>query len=204
MIHEIRTYALKPGSTPQFLKNTGDMVDKRLEYSPLVGFFYTEVGELNQVVHIWQYEDVNQRAEVRAKVVEDGIWPPNNNDIILDQQSEIFIPAPFMPQLAIKRNIGPLFELRVYKYPAGGIPKVIAAWGANIDARLSLSDAVGVWYSEIGGLNLWAHMWAYESYEHRTEARAKFASVGWPPNSGVSPLNMRNTLMHAADFSPIQ
>ena len=87
MIHEIRTYALKPGSTPQFLKNTGDMVDKRLEYSPLIGFFYTEVGELNQVVHIWQYEDVNQRAEIRAKVVEDGIWPPNNNDIILDQQA---------------------------------------------------------------------------------------------------------------------
>ncbi len=204
MIHEIRTYALKPGSTPQFLKNTGDMVDKRLEYSPLIGFFYTEVGELNQVVHIWQYEDVNQRAEIRAKVVEDGIWPPNNNDIILDQQSEIFIPAPFMPPLDIGRKIGPLFELRVYKYPAGAIPKVIDAWGANIDARLGLSPAVGVWYSEIGGLNLWAHMWAYKSYEHRAEARAGFASAGWPPNSGVSPLHMRNTLMHAADFSPVQ
>ncbi len=204
MIHEFRTYNLKYGTTPQFLKNTGDMIATRLKYSPLVGFFYTEVGQLNQVVHIWQYEDVNQRAEIRAKVIEDGIWPPDNNDIILDQQSDIFIPAPFLPESDINRNIGPLFELRVYKYPAGAIPKVIDAWGSKIEARMKLSPAVGIWYSEIGNLNTWAHMWAYESYEHRTEARKAFASVGWPPKSGVSPLSMRNTLMHAADFSPVQ
>ncbi len=130
MIHEIRTYDLQPGTTPQFLEKTGEKIATRLEYSKLIGFFYTEIGQLNQVVHIWQYEDLNQRTEIRAKVVEDGIWPPDNAAITLNQQSDIYIPAPFLPELEIDRNIGPLFELRVYKYPAGTIPKVIDAWGS--------------------------------------------------------------------------
>jgi hypothetical protein len=109
-----------------------------------------------------------------------------------------------MPEFEIERNIGPLFELRSYTYPAGTIPSVIEAWSENVEARMQLSPPVGIWYSEIGNLNTWVHMWAYESYEHRTEAREKFASIGWPPRGNVRPLSMRNTLMHAADFSPIQ
>ena len=204
MIHEIRTYQLQYGATPQFLAATGAMVEKRIEYSPLVGFFYTEVGQLNRVVHIWQYDDLNHRTEIRSKVVEDGIWPPDNADITITQQSEIYTPAPFMPEFDIERNIGPLFELRIYQYPAGTIPKVIEAWSENIEARMKLSPPVGIWYTDIGTLNLWAHMWAYESYEHRTEARKEFASIGWPPKSGVSPLHMQNSLLHAADFSPVR
>ena len=50
MIHEFRTYDLKYGSTPEFLKRTGEKVGKRVEYSPLVGFFYSEIGELNRVL----------------------------------------------------------------------------------------------------------------------------------------------------------
>lgn len=204
MIHEFRTYDLKPGTTPQFLKKTGEKVGKRVEYSPLVGFFYSEIGELNQALHIWQYDDMNQRADIRAKVVEDGVYPPDTREFLEGQKTEFFIPAPFLPELPTKRNIGPLFELRVYKYPPGGIPKVIDAWSTKIEARMELSKPVGVWYSDVGNLNQWAHMWAYESWEHRTEARKEFASVGWPPASGVSPITMRNTLMYAAEFSPVQ
>jgi len=161
MIHEFRTYDLKYGSTPEFLKRTGEKVGKRVEYSPLVGFFYSEIGELNRVLHIWQYDDMNQRTEIRKKVVEDGVYPPNTSEFIEKQKSEIFIPAPFMPDLDITRKIGPLFELRVYRYPAGAIPKVIDAWATKIDARMGLSKPVGVWYSDIGTINQWAHMWAY-------------------------------------------
>ena len=204
MIHEFRTYDLKAGSTPEFLKRTGEKVGKRVEYSPLVGFFYSEIGELNQALHIWQYDDQNQRTEIRKQVVDDGVYPPDTREFLVEQKAEIFIPAPFMPELDIKRNIGPLFELRVYKYPPGGVAKVIDAWAPLIEARMGLCPPVGVWYSEIGTVNQWAHMWAYESWEHRVESRKQFASIGWPPDSGVSPITMRNTLMFAADFSPVQ
>ncbi len=204
MIHEIRTYDLIAGGTPEFLEKTAALIDKRIEYSPLVGFFYTEVGPLNRVMHIWQYEDLNQRTEIREQVVKDGIWPPDNSSVMVKQQSDICMLAPFLPKLEIKRNIGPLFELRSYTYPPNAIPKVIDAWGPKIGPRIELSQPVGIWYSDIGGLNKWMHMWSYESYEARTEARKKFASIGWPPQAGVSPLTMENMLMHAAEFSPVQ
>ena len=171
---------------------------------PLWKLRKTEIGPLNRVLHIWEYEDLNTRSDVRSKVIADGIWPPPNASIVENQQVDIFLPAPFMPTFDRNRKIGPIFELRLYKYPVGAIPKVIDAWGEKIEARMSLAQPVGVWYSEIGGINQWAHMWAYESWEHRVDARNQFASIGWPPNSGVAPITMQNMLMFAADFSPIQ
>jgi hypothetical protein len=52
MIHEIRTYDLVPRGVPEFLEKTGAMAAERVKVTPLGGFFYTEVGALNQVVHI--------------------------------------------------------------------------------------------------------------------------------------------------------
>ena len=204
MIHEFRTYDLKPGSLPQYYKNTAPMMEKRLEYSPLVGYFHTEVGPLNRVLHIWEYEDLNERADVRSKVVNDGIWPPPNKGIVENQQVDIFMPAPFMPSFERERAIGPLFELRLYRYPVGAIPKVYEAWAPKIEARMKLAQPVGIWSSDIGGVNQLAHMWAYESFEHRMEARKQFGSIGWPPDSGVMPITMQNMIMFAADFSPVQ
>lgn len=204
MIHEIRTYDLKPGTQAQFLELIGEKIAHRVEFSPLVGFFSTEVGPLNRVVHIWQYEDEDARTEIQAKVAEDGDWPPAVRDFVLKVQSDFYTPAPFLPQLDITRNIGPMFELRIYSYPDGAIPKVIDAWATAIDARMELSPPVGVWTLQDGKRNMLAHMWAYKSYEHRAEGRKKFASIGWPPPSGVSPLSMENMLLNAAPFSPVQ
>ena len=204
MIHEFRTYDLKPGSLAQYYKNTAPMMEKRLEYSSLVGYFHTEIGPLNRVLHIWEYEDLNERTDVRSKVIADGIWPPPNKGIVENQQVDIFMPAPFMPSFERERAIGPLFELRMYRYPVGAITKVYEAWAPKIEARMKLAQPVGIWSSDIGGANQLAHMWAYESFEHRMEARKQFASIGWPPDSRVMPITMQNMIMLAADFSPVQ
>ena len=204
MIHEFRTYDLKPGSLTQYYSNTAPMMEKRLEYSPLVGYFHTEIGPLNRVLHIWEYEDLNERSAIRSQVIKDGIWPPPNKGIVENQQVDIFYQAPFLPKFERNRTIGPLFELRMYRYPVGAVAKVLDAWAPKIEARMNLAQPVGIWHSEIGGANQLAHMWAYESFEHRTEARKQFASIGWPPDSGVSPVAMQNMLMLAAEFSPIQ
>ena len=204
MIHEIRTYDLKPRGVPEFLAKTGAMVEGRTKYTPIGGFFYTEVGPLNQVVHIWPYNDMNHRSETRAKVVEDGVWPPDNANVILNMQSDIYYPAPFMRPLG-PLKVGPLFELRIYKYGQGDIPKVVNAWSDAIEAREKLSPLVGAWYTDVGSLNRWAHLWAYESFEHRMAVRSEGQAKGvWPPKSGVSPLAQESKLMWAADFSPIQ
>ena len=204
MIYEIRTYDLKPRSIPEFEKRTGEKLPGRLEYSKLGGFWHTEIGPLNQVIHIWPYDDLNQRGDIRARAVADGAYPPNTSEFIVNMQSEIFHPAEFMTPLG-DRDIGPVYEMRTYTYPPGGIPKVLEAWGSAIAEREKLSPLAGCWYSELGGLNRFVHLWAYKSLEERGQVRAKSQAIGvWPPQSGVTPLKQENKILLPAEFSPMR
>ncbi len=54
MFYEMRTYTLHIGKMKEYLEHfekEGLPVISR--YATLVGWWYTEIGELNQVVHIW-------------------------------------------------------------------------------------------------------------------------------------------------------
>ena len=204
MIYEIRTYELKPWSLPEFERRTAEKLPGRLGYSALGGFWYTEVGPLNQVVHIWPYEDLEQRAEVRARAIADGDWPPDNDELILDARSEIYLPAPFMETLG-DREIGPVYEMRTYSYALGDIPKVLDAWSGAIAERVKLSPLAGCWYSDIGGLNRLVHLWAYKSYDERARIRSEAVAKGvWPPPGSVAPLRQENKILLPFDFSPMQ
>lgn len=204
MIHEIRTYDIKPRSSEQFGENTRSKLDKRLDYSSLGGFWYSEIGPLNQVVHIWPYDDGNHRSQVRADAVSDGIWPPANSDLILNMQSEIMVPATFMKPLEPK-SIGPVYEMRIYTYKPGDIDAVLDAWAGAIEEREKYSPLVGCWFSDVGALNRLVHMWAYKSFEERTRVRTETRATGvWPPQSGVAPLAQENKILLPYDFSPLQ
>jgi hypothetical protein len=153
---------------------------------------------------MWPYEDPNDRTEVRAKAVAGGDWPPGNSDLIVNMQSDILIPAPFMTPLG-DRSIGPVYEMRTYTYPSNGIPKVLEAWGKSIEEREKLSPLAGCWYSDVGGLNRFVHLWAYSSFEERQAVRAEARAKGiWPPDSGVVPLKQENKLLTPLSFSPMQ
>ena len=67
MIYEVRSYRLKPRTQPEFIKVFGEAYEKRKEVSPLAAFFYTEIGPLNEVIHIWPYEDTAARDRARAE-----------------------------------------------------------------------------------------------------------------------------------------
>ena len=76
MIYEVRTYTLKPRSLPEVLKRFGEAYQKRKELSQLYAFWYSEIGPLNQIVHVWPYKDLNERVRIRAEAIKAGIWPP--------------------------------------------------------------------------------------------------------------------------------
>jgi len=205
MIYEFRTYDVKPRGVPEFERAFGEKLPERVKYSPLGGLWHTEFGPLNQVLHIWPYEDAAQRAEIRAKTVTEGAWPPKPREpLIVNMNSQILLPAPFMQPLK-PCKVGPLFELRIYQLEPGAVVKVMEAWGKAIKERQKYSPLVGAWYSEHGDLNRWYHMWAYESLEQRMAVRAETREKGiWPPQSGVTPIRQENKLLLAAACSPIQ
>jgi hypothetical protein len=205
MIVEMRTYTLKPNTVPAVEAQYAISLPDRVKLSPLGGFFHTEVGTLNQVIHMWQYADVAERARIREEAGKHPLWPPKISEYLMEQETKILLPAPFNPPLE-PRKIGNIYEIRTYMYQPGSIPHVLEQWGAAIEARQKLSPFVGAWYTELGPLNQWTHIWAYESSNHRMEIRAEAIAKGvWPPprHEKVTLLKQENALVIPAAFSPL-
>ncbi len=205
MIYEIRTYTLKPGSVAEFEKRFESSLANRLKYSELAAFWHTEIGPLNQVIHVWPYENLQQRAEIRGQAGKEPDWPPKSSDLILSMQSEIFSPAPFSPKLGGNQKLGPVYEMRTYQYQPGSIPTVIERWKEALKGgRLELSPLAACMSSDIGPLNVWIHIWPYASLAERDRIRAESHKLDtWPPKTREFLISQQNKIIAPASFSPM-
>ena len=206
MIYEVRTYHITPHKVPEVMKRFGEAIDDRAKISPLVGFFYTDIGPLNQIIHIWSYEDLADRDRVRVEAAKLPNWPPKISEFAEDMNSEIFIPWSFMPPMT-PGKYGPIYEYRSYIIKAGEMAAQADNWGKALPARAEFSPAVAAMHTELGTLNRFVHIWAYESLDQRAEVRAKAVELGvWPPKGGKpgSLISQENKIMLPAPFSPMQ
>ena len=209
MIFEMRTYDLKPRTLAEFIKRFGDAYEKRRRFSELTAFWHTEIGPLNQVIHVWPYKDLEERARIRAAAVKDGSWPPRTAEFIAAMRSDIILPWGDLPA-PTPGKVGPFFEVRSYVYAAGELPKIQDAWAKALPNRLKFSPLVAFWYSELGELNRFVHIWPYQSLDQRMELRKRAIESGvWPPRLGqgdaaYSLITQETKIMLAAPFSPLQ
>jgi hypothetical protein len=204
MIYEVRTYTLKPGSIAQFEAGFEKSLPNRLKYSELGAFWHTEVGPLNQVIHVWPYEDLAQRTEVRAKAAQEADWPPNTGGVTLSMESQIFVAASFSPKLGGGQKLGNIYEMRIYQYQPGAIPTVLERWQEALQGgRLDLSPIAACMYSEIGQLNVWIHIWPYADLNERARVRAESQKLDtWPPKTREFLVSQQSKLLVPASFSP--
>lgn len=207
MIYEVRTYRLKPRGVPEFNEIFGKAYEKRQNLSKISAFFYTEIGMLNEVIHIWPYKNADEREKKRARSVQDKkyTWPPKVAHLQEHMTSEIFVPAPFTPEFP-KGNLGPIFEWREYMVIPGMIGELYKNWEKALPKRTAMSPLVMAMHTEAGELNKFVHIWSYESMNHRAEVRKEAAAKGiWPPKSRKETLQIQtNKIVLAAPFSPIK
>jgi NIPSNAP protein len=206
MIFEMRTYLLKPGTPLQAEQAFGERIEARSKLSRIAGFWRTEVGTLNQIIHIWPYKDLNERDQIRAEAVKTGVWPPKIADFVLEMESKILHPAPFSPAFEPGQH-GNLYEFRTYTYGPGAIPKVIEAWSPRIKERSAVSPLIFAGFTDIGGLNQWVHVWAYKNMGERETLRAKAMKPGqWPPPRHESVIlhKQQSTFAIPAPWSPLR
>ena len=207
MIYEARTYRLKPRAVPEFMETFGKAYQKRQTLSKLSGFFYTEIGTLNEVVHIWPYKDQNERDKKKARAIGNKkyAWPPKVKHLIEDMRADVCIPAPFCPVMA-SGALGPIFEWREYQILPGMMDTVYRNWGKVLEKRLALSPLVMAMHIDAGSLNRFIHIWGYESLEHRAAVRAEAVAKGfWPPRGSRETLKaQQNKILLAAPFSPVR
>ncbi|WP_180108699.1 NIPSNAP family protein [Acinetobacter sp. YH12147] len=97
-VYEIRTYQLKHGGVPHVLDAWEKAVPERTKYSRLTVAMYALDGT-PRIVSIWPYKTLNERSEVRAQSVADGIWPPKGGPQWLthEMQSMIALPTAISP-----------------------------------------------------------------------------------------------------------
>ena len=100
MIVEMRTYTLALGATGRYFKLYGEKgfaVQKRI-LGHFMGYYAVEVGALNQVIHLWAYESLDERAKRRAALWADPDWLDYVKEVgglVVKQENQILTPAPF-------------------------------------------------------------------------------------------------------------
>lgn len=102
MIIDERTYTLHPGKVPEYVA-LYDREGNAIQFGHLgepVGWFWTDVGTLNQIVHMWRYENYADREKRRAAMMGDPDWKAflaKVTPLIVTMENRILVPAPFSP-----------------------------------------------------------------------------------------------------------
>jgi NIPSNAP protein len=211
MIHELRTYTVKQGSLPEMIKNSST-ISREIrgdDYGKLEGYWSTDIGPLNQVMHLWSYTDLNERARLRAELAKNQRWVqeymPLNKPILVRQDIRLMNPV-----------IGPVapagsphvYELRNYRAKPGAVRQWAELMKKVLPVREKHSKIVGLWITEAGQPNEVCHIWAYRDLNHRAQVRA--AAVADPEWQAFlkesAPLldELHSTIMLPAPHSPMQ
>jgi NIPSNAP len=103
-VYDFRMYTLKPGTTPDYMAAVRELaLPIRQKYGVrLAGWYYSDVGELNQVVHIWWFQDYAHMEDAKAKVAADADWTqkylPRVRGLIVAQKTYLMLSPDFAPE----------------------------------------------------------------------------------------------------------
>ena len=211
MIHELRTYTLAPGTAPAAAELSGTLGRdiRGDDFGKLEGYWLSEIGPLNQVMHLWSYADLNERARLRGELAKNERWVgeylPEMRPRLLRQDIRLLnVIVDIKPPEAE----GNIYEFRNYRLKPGAIREWAKLFTEALAARERYSKIVGLWSTEAGQPNEVCHLWAYPDLNARAEARA--AAAGDPdwqaflPKSGPLIEEMQSTIMLPAAHSPLK
>jgi len=211
MIHELRTYTLAPGKQAEYLKLSGDLSRKIRgdDYGKLEGFFSTEFGTLNQLVHLWSYADLNERERLRMALGRNERWireyVPQIRPLLVTQENKILSEVlPLQPPA----DTGNIYELRWYRTHATRAGEWLELFKAIMPTREKYMRRVGLWQTQMGQLNEVVHLWVFRDLNERAEARAKLGlEPAWQEFlSKSTPLlaHMQAIILNPAPHSPMK
>jgi hypothetical protein len=191
-IHELRQYVLKTECLPDYLKLTGsDAFKPRTDASPLLGFFLVETGgQLNRVVHLWEYDCLDHRTEVRKQLAGDAGFVDYFTKIrpwLATQESVLLRPTHFDATNKAGANNGAFFALQ------NGIDEEwvdedgVVQEPAEDDVAL-----VGSWEEVVGENGMEWQLYSAPTYQSLLESER------------VTAVGTSTTLMAPTPFSPMQ
>lgn len=99
-VYELRWYRTHTGRAGEWIEHFKAVVPTRDKYTRRVGLWVTDLGTLNEVVHLWVYRDLNDRASRRAQLGQDPTWQKflaTTAPLLAHMQSIVLNPTPASP-----------------------------------------------------------------------------------------------------------
>ena len=102
MIYDHRTYTLVTRKLKPYLKLFEEFALPVMQENGMVleRYFVTQIGSLNEVVHIWRYESLAALEQIRIRRDADPRWADylkQSEGMVLMQQNKIVEEASFSP-----------------------------------------------------------------------------------------------------------
>lgn len=186
---------LKPRCVPEYQAAWAQAVAQARVPDTWRGSWRTEVGAIDSVVQLW----TTRSSPFDAR---DGL--ALRDDLVMEHEVVSLALAPFSPALEA-RTLGGIYELRIYDYEAGYIPRVSDKWQEKVEARMKLSPLVLCGHSISGRLHRWVHLWAYENALERQRIRAEsLRQKVWPPDAVTGLIRQTNMLLVPDALSPLR
>ncbi|MEO8204031.1 MAG: NIPSNAP family protein [Betaproteobacteria bacterium] len=107
MYVEERMYMVHPGKVPEYFRlYESEGMPTQMKHLPhMVGYYVTEMGMQNLVIHMWAYDDLNQRDKCRAAMQADPAWQAyvaKIRPLLVSQETRVMKPAPFFEERLVK------------------------------------------------------------------------------------------------------
>ena len=211
MIYELRTYTVKQGTLPDVVRaaSTVSRDIRKDDYGKLEGYWSTDIGPLNQVMHLWSYTDLNERARLRAELAKNPRWNSEYTPLIRPNliRQEIRLLNAVVAPVAPARTPN-VYEFRNYRTKPGAVRQWAELIKSTLPVREKYSKIVGLWITEAPQVNEACHIWAYSDLNQRAQARAESVKdPGWAAFlKEAAPLleEMHSTIMLPAVHSPLK
>lgn len=206
MFIEHRTYSLRPGALSEYFATFGERgFAMHEQMAPCLGWYYSEAGQLFQMVSLWQYDSFAQRLRRRAEVYGLPEWRAlmaSVQPLVTSIESRLVLPMPHWhgrgPTLAGLMPAGaahtqaavgadevpadvPFIEHRIYSIKPGMMHRYVEQYGAEGFAiHETHAPCVGFYMTEAGALFQLISLWQFDSFEQRLERRAALnARADW-------------------------
>ena len=211
MLYELRTYTARAGGVPAILK-ANEEIGRPVrgdDYGKLEGYWFTDIGPLNQVMHLWSYTDMAERDRLRKELGALDAWTkeyvPAIRPLIVNQELR-FMEA--HREFVTPAEGGNFYEFRNYRLKPGTAGEWMKKFVGVMPTREKYSKNLCAWITQSPNPNEVCHLWAYKDTNERKTARdGVMGEAAWQEFAayGTTVLEeMHSTMMWPASFSPRQ
>ncbi|KAJ3048956.1 hypothetical protein HK097_010045 [Rhizophlyctis rosea] len=185
-VHELQIHNVKSEAMEDYIGLVGQNYPKVAQAPELqvklFGSWITEFGELDQAVHIWEYNNYPGYIDTSNRLREDQSYKEFERKLrpmLRSRSNQMLLEFAFWQGSPPAVHDG-IYELRSYLLKPGKMLEWETEWRRGLEARRKFVQPIGAWFSQLGALNYVHHMWVYPDLQARKQAREKAWQVdGW-------------------------